>query len=76
MKRMTIAAISIAVVAAIVISALTLVVFVPKTQYLRMATTTSTQDSGLLDYILPVFENETNSKVEVIAVGSGQALEM
>jgi tungstate transport system substrate-binding protein len=68
--------ISIAVVAVIVISALALVVFAPKTQYLRMATTTSTQDSGLLDYILPVFENNTNCKVEVIAVGSGQALEM
>lgn len=43
---------------------------------LRMATTTSTQDSGLLDYILPVFEEEYNVEVDVIAVGSGQALEM
>ncbi len=43
---------------------------------LRMATTTSTQDSGLLDYILPTFESKYNCKVEVIAVGSGQALEM
>jgi len=76
MKKMAMIAISIAVVAAVVISAMALVVFAPKMQYLRMATTTSTQDSGLLDYILPVFENETNSKVEVIAVGSGQALEM
>ncbi len=43
---------------------------------LRMATTTSTYDSGLLDYILPVFEDKYNCKVDVIAVGSGQALEM
>ena len=43
---------------------------------LRMATTTSTQDSGLLDYILPTFESKYNCKVDVIAVGSGQALEM
>ena len=43
---------------------------------LRLATTTSTDDSGLLDYILPVFEKKYNSKVEVIAVGSGQALEL
>ncbi|OGS42790.1 MAG: hypothetical protein A3K76_05280 [Euryarchaeota archaeon RBG_13_57_23] len=43
---------------------------------LRLATTTSTYDSGLLDYILPVFENETNCKIDVIAVGSGQAIEL
>lgn len=41
-----------------------------------LATTTSTQDSGLLDYILPVFEEETGIKVDVIAVGTGKALEM
>jgi tungstate transport system substrate-binding protein len=43
---------------------------------LRMATTTSTQDSGLLDDILPTFESKYNCRVDVIAVGSGQALEM
>lgn len=43
---------------------------------LKLATTTSTQDSGLLDAILPDFENENNYKVKVIAVGSGQAMEM
>ncbi len=46
----------------------------PKT--LTLATTTSTQDSGLLDYILPMYEEEFNVTVEVIAVGSGQALQM
>jgi len=45
-------------------------------QALMMATTTSTQDSGLLEYILPDFEEKNNAKVEVIAVGSGQALEL
>ena len=45
-------------------------------QKLILATTTSTQDSGLLDYLLPDFENQTNTKVEVIAVGSGQALKL
>ncbi len=39
-----------------------------------LATTTSTQDSGLLDAILPVFEAETGITVEVVAVGTGQAL--
>ena len=41
---------------------------------LILATTTSTNDSGLLDYILPDFEAETGASVEVIAVGTGQAL--
>ena len=43
---------------------------------LRLATTTSTYDSGLLDYILPVFEEKYNCQVDVIAVGSGLALKM
>jgi tungstate transport system substrate-binding protein len=41
-----------------------------------LATTTSTRDAGLLDSILPVFEGQTGYHVKVIAVGSGQALEM
>lgn len=41
-----------------------------------LATTTSTQDSGLLDVLIPVFEKKYNTKVKVIAVGSGQAMEM
>jgi tungstate transport system substrate-binding protein len=44
--------------------------------HLVMATTTSTQDSGLLDYLLPMFEQETGVKVDVIAVGTGQALQI
>jgi tungstate transport system substrate-binding protein len=43
---------------------------------LILATTTSTQDSGLLDVILPDFEEKANAVVDVIAVGTGQALEM
>ncbi|QCJ44002.1 tungsten ABC transporter substrate-binding protein [Bacillus sp. S3] len=41
-----------------------------------LATTTSTQDSGLLDVLIPMFEEENNVKVKTIAVGTGQALEM
>ncbi len=41
-----------------------------------LATTTSTADSGLLDFILPDFEAKTGVKVDVIAVGTGQALEL
>lgn len=39
-----------------------------------LATTTSTQDSGLLDALLPMFEEATGYKVKPIAVGTGQAL--
>jgi tungstate transport system substrate-binding protein len=43
-------------------------------QSMILATTTSTENSGLLADILPVFEEEYNVKVEVVAVGTGQAL--
>jgi len=41
-----------------------------------LATTTSTQDSGLLDVLLPMFEKKTGYVVKTIAVGSGQAMAM
>jgi len=41
-----------------------------------LATTTSTQDSGLLDVLLPIFEKKTAYFVKTIAVGSGQAMAM
>jgi tungstate transport system substrate-binding protein len=43
---------------------------------LILATTTSTQDSGLLDVLIPIFEKETGYFVKTIAVGSGQAMAM
>ncbi len=43
-------------------------------QVIRLATTTSTQNSGLLDYLLPEFEAE-GYDVQVIAVGTGKALQ-
>ncbi|HEX5136505.1 MAG TPA: substrate-binding domain-containing protein [Planctomycetota bacterium] len=43
---------------------------------LRLATTTSTRDSGLLDLLLPPFEMKEDIEVQVIAVGTGQALEL
>ena len=43
---------------------------------LKLATTTSTEDSGLLDYILPEFTKDTGYEVQVISVGTGQAIEM
>src|ERR1044071_6591673 len=48
----------------------------PANQNLILATTTSTQDSGLLDVLIPLFETETGYTVQTVAVGSGQAMEM
>lgn len=45
-------------------------------QTITLATTTSTADSGLLDYILPPFEKENNVEVKVVAVGTGQAIKL
>lgn len=41
---------------------------------LMLATTTSVQDTGLLDYLLPYFQKDTGIDVHVLAVGSGRAL--
>lgn len=46
----------------------------PKTVIL--ATTTSTQDTGLLDVLVPMFEKESGLQVKTISVGSGQAMKM
>lgn len=43
---------------------------------IRCASTTSTQNSGLFDYILPIFEKKTGLKVDVVAVGTGAAIEI
>jgi tungstate transport system substrate-binding protein len=45
-------------------------------QIIKLSTTTSTENSGLLTYLLPMFEAKTNSKVHVISVGTGKALEL
>lgn len=43
---------------------------------ITLATTTSTESSGLLDYLLPKFKQDANIEVRVIAVGTGKALRM
>ncbi len=43
---------------------------------LRLAITTTTENSGLMSVLNPVFENEHNAKINVITVGSGQALRL
>ena len=48
----------------------------PVTERIHCASTTSTQNSGLFDYILPIFEKKTGIKVDVVAVGTGAAIEI
>ncbi len=45
-------------------------------QILRIATTTSVENSGLFGYLVEIFEVETNINIEYTAVGTGQALEL
>ena len=46
----------------------------PKDRNVILSTTTSTQDSGLLDILVPLFEKQTGYTVKTISVGTGQAL--
>ena len=45
-------------------------------RFITIASTTSTQDSGLFDYLLPIFTKKTGIGVHVVAVGTGQALKI
>ena len=45
-------------------------------RFITIASTTSTQDSGLFDYLLPIFTKKTGIAVHVVAVGTGQALKI
>ncbi len=67
-----------------ILSILVLLIFIvsacafaaPDNPTLILATTTSTQDSGLLDVLIPMFEAESGYTVQTVAVGSGQAMTM
>ena len=45
-------------------------------KFITVASTTSTEQSGLFGYLLPVYERETGVKVHVVALGTGQALDV
>ena len=45
-------------------------------RFITVASTTSTEQSGLFKYLLPVFEQKTGIQVRVVALGTGQALDM
>jgi len=48
----------------------------PVVKEMILATTTSTQDSGLLDVLVPIFQEQSGYTVKTVAVGSGEALKM
>ena len=77
MKRQGIRVLGAAIVAAVLVIGMALPVWAaPAQKNVILATTTSTQDSGLLDVLIPVFEKKTGYFVKTIAVGSGQAMAM
>ncbi len=45
-------------------------------RFITVASTTSTEQSGLFGYLLPIFEQKTGIKVHVVALGTGQALDL
>ncbi|MGH8687010.1 MAG: extracellular solute-binding protein [Burkholderiales bacterium] len=45
-------------------------------KFITVASTTSTEQSGLFGYLLPIFEGKTGIKVHVVALGTGQALDV
>lgn len=47
-----------------------------QTRSMKLGTTTSTADTGLLDYLLPLFEKDTGIKVEYLAKGTGEAIKL
>ncbi len=67
---------STAVIAALICLSALFSASADKERVLRLATTTSTQNSGLLDDLLPRFEKSHGVKVHVIAVGTGKALKL
>ncbi len=68
--------ITLTVVAALVVLGAANVFAAPKQKNIILATTTSTQDSGLLDKLIPLFEKQTGYFVKTISVGSGAAMKM
>jgi tungstate transport system substrate-binding protein len=60
--------------ALLAISLLLLTTLAAGQERLRLATTTSTQNSGLLDHLLPPYEKAAGVKIDVISVGTGKAL--
>jgi tungstate transport system substrate-binding protein len=72
-KKLLVGAALLAVVAAVAAYAF---LSSPRGQSITLASTTSTENSGLLGYVLPIFKDESGIGVRVVAVGTGQAMRM
>lgn len=75
-KRFLVPALLLALVVSLVLAGCSQAPQEPQNKDIILATTTSTQDSGLLNLLLPKFEEKTGYKVKTIAVGSGAAMVM
>jgi tungstate transport system substrate-binding protein len=73
-QKISILALSLLLYFAVALSACGSAATVPANPSMILATTTSTQDSGLLDLLIPDFQTKTGFTVKVVAVGSGAAL--
>src|SRR4030095_10887395 len=63
----------------ILLAAAAMVVVAPlaaQEKFITVASTTSTEQSGLFGHLLPIFEKQTGIKVRVVALGTGQALDV
>ncbi|WP_294966688.1 substrate-binding domain-containing protein [Sulfurimonas sp.] len=60
----------------LLVAALALSTSIQASDSLMMATTTSTDNTGLLDYLKPIFEKETGTDIKWVATGTGKALKM
>lgn len=79
MKTTRISKFSVIIMTAFVMAILTMIPLSSATAQdnkLMMATTTSTDNTGLLDYLMPEFEKDTNIDIEWTATGTGKALEL
>jgi len=76
MKRLGVECPAIATLALVLVAASPAVAAEEAAKTVLLATTTSTQDSGLLDVLVPAFEKQTGYFVKTISVGSGQAMAM
>src|ERR1700738_3486505 len=61
-------------IVALILSAVLVSAAQANERFITLSSTTSTQDSGVFDYILPIFKAATGLSVHVVAVGTGQAL--
>jgi tungstate transport system substrate-binding protein len=62
--------------AALVLVALAVAPLATAQKFITVASTTSTEQSGLFKYLLPIFEKKTGIQVRVVALGTGQALDL